>query len=106
MKFIYYNVSGGDMDLLQLITSLFGGNVDFSAFLPLINMLKSGNFDFNSILTLLQNEKILPIIKNFFNSFNNKSPTETVGQISGLSPIASIADKDIVFVLNRYLSCP
>ena len=93
------------MDLLQLITSLFGGNVDFSAFLPLINILKSGNFNINDLFTLLQNEKVLPLIKNLFSSFNNKSPTTEVGQASPLSPIASIADKDVVFVLNRYLSC-
>jgi hypothetical protein len=38
---------------------------------------------------------------------NNKSPTETVGQnVYGLNPIANVADKDIVYTLNKYLSQP
>ena len=93
------------MDLLRLITSFLGGDLNLNDFLPLINMIKSGSFNLNTILSILQDEKILPLVKGFFNSFNNRSPTNVVGQVSLLSPIAPIADKDIVFVLNRYLSC-
>ena len=49
----------------------------------------------------------MPVLKEIFSSFNMKSPTQTVGQnVYGLNPIANVADKDIIYTLNKYLGQP
>ena len=45
-------------------------------------------------------DKIAPIIKDFLS--DKKSPAAYAGESVGLNPIANVADKDIVYTLNKY----
>jgi hypothetical protein len=46
----------------------------------------------------------MPLLQEFFKS-QNKTPTDfSVGEECKLSPIAKIADKDIVYTLNKYFA--
>lgn len=73
------------MDLLQILSQLLKTDK--------IGELLGKNFDISTIINLMQN------------IFNKKeSPTEQVGQSYYLSPISNIADKDIIFALNKYFS--
>lgn len=70
---------------------------------PILELLKDNSFDIKATLKNLSPEKIAPIIKTFMNE-QSKSPRETYrGQGYGIAPIAKIADKDVVYTLNKYL---
>lgn len=92
------------MELLQFLLSFLSNGNNFESFSGLINALKENSFDLNSFLKNIDLKSILPILKDFIFNMQNKNPTEWVGQNEGLTPIANIADKDIVFALNKYLS--
>ena len=88
------------MEILQLLSSLLGGE-DFKKFEPFFELFKDGSFNLQKILQNLTPEKIEPI----FDAFKTqKNRTESVRQNFGLSPISNIADKEVVYCLNKYLS--
>lgn len=64
-----------------------------------LKSLLSGDVDFRTFLNGLTPEKLAPILRQAF-SVNNNSPSETHSE--GLTPIESIADKDIILALNEY----
>ena len=90
------------MDLLQTITEIiknFGSDEGIGG---LLNYLKQNDFDLKKILSNLDPEKIVPFISLFLNT---KGPEKTFPEPSRyLSPISSVADKDIVYALNQYFS--
>lgn len=94
------------MEILQFLLSFFSDQNNFDKFSGLINAFKENSFDLNSVLKNIDLKSVLPIIKELLFGMQNKSPTDLVGQGEGLTPIANIADKDIVFVLNKYLGQP
>ena len=103
MNVIYYNVSGEVMEILQFLLSFFLNNFKGGSLSPIFNLLKENSFDIKKLVQNLNPEVLAPIIKSFMElNKNEKSPTEFVGQGEGLKPIATIADKDIVYTLNRY----
>lgn len=105
MSVIYYNVSGGAMEILQFVLSLLNNKDSLEALKPILSLFNGNSFDLKNILSNLSIEKIAPIISLFMENFNkSKSPTESVGQGVGLKPICSIADKDIIESLNSHFS--
>ena len=105
MNFIYYNVSGVIMEILQFLLSFLLKEYGGEKLAPLINAFKDGNFNIQNLLSCLTPEMIAPILKFFTGDQNNKPcPQNFSGQGYGLNPIAQIADKDIVYTLNKYLS--
>jgi hypothetical protein len=106
MKVIHRIVCGESMEILQFLLSFFSDQNNFDKFSGLINAFKENSFDLNSVIKNIDLKTILPILKELFLGLQNKSPTEIVGQGEGLTPIANIADKNIVFVLNKYLGQP
>ena len=104
MSVIYYIVSGGGMEILQFLLNLLNGNSNLGVLAPIINLLKENSFDIKKTLNSLSPDTLAPIIKEFMSAQNNIRPTETVGRSEGLTPIANVADKDIVYTLNKYLS--
>ena len=73
----------------------------------LINLLSNGLNGNSPLAELLKNIDISGLTKILGTVFNNeqqKSPTESVGQDCHLNPIANIADKDIIYTLNKYYS--
>ncbi len=103
MNFIYYNVSGVVMEILQFLLSFFANEYGGGVLAPVLELLKQNSFDISKTLKNLNPEVLAPIAKEFFSSMNKKSPTEYSGRASGLSPVKNIADKEIIFALNRHL---
>lgn len=71
---------------------------------PIINLLKENNFNINSLLSPKVLSTIIPVVEQFLGFLNNKSPTDSVGRDNYLDPIAFVADREIVYTLNRYFS--
>ncbi len=103
MNFIYYNVSGVVMEILQFLLSFFASEYGNGVLAPVLELLKQNSFDISKTLKNLKPEVFAPIAKEFFSSMNKKSPTEYNGRANGLSPVKNIADKEIIFALNRHL---
>ena len=91
------------MDLLQLLTTLFGNDSFMSKLSPIIEHLRQNSFDIKKALASLNPEMLKPIVEDFMKNINNR-PAQSAERIDGLKPICNIADKDIIFVLNKYLS--
>ena len=91
------------MDLLQLLTTLFGDDKFNSLFSPIIELLRQNSFDIKKALASLSPEMLKPIVQEFIKNINNR-PAQSAERANGLKPISNIADKDIIFVLNKYLS--
>ena len=85
------------MNLLQLLTSILK-DLPFDL-TWVLNLLKENNFNLKSILNNLDLEKVLPIIMDFVNKKDFVKPKS-----SYLSPISSVADKEIIYTLNKYFS--
>ena len=80
------------MELLQLIISFLSEKFKDN---PVFNSLGQ-NFDFQNLLSNIDFEKLLPFLMQIINSRPNyEREFET-------KPIINIADKDIVYSLNRY----
>ena len=86
------------MDLLQLLTSLFGDDKFMGKLSPIIEHLRQNSFDIKKALASLNPEMLKPIIEEFMKNINNR-PANYAERIDGLKPISNIADKDIIFVL-------
>lgn len=102
MKDIYYIVSEEVMEILQVLLSLFSNGQNMQVIKDIFLLLKQNDFDIRKTILNLDSKTIEPIIEQFVKNINNR-PTETVGRYQGLTPISNIADKDIVYCLNKYL---
>ena len=91
------------MDLLQFILSLLGNDKIINLFAPIIELLKQNSFDIKKVLASLDPEMLKPIVQEFMNNINNR-PAQSAERTNGLKPISNLADKDIIFALNRYLA--
>jgi len=95
------------MDFLQSVFNLLGNNAE-----PLKNLLKllsDGSFDVKSLLGKLTPETLSQILSETLKSRPQSAENGTdenfdLSSPQGLSPIANLADKDVVFALNRYMS--
>lgn len=91
------------MEILQFLTAFFQNNQNLKLIIPIINVLRENNFDIKRALSSLTPEMIKPIIEQF-SVVMNSTPQSFNQKSQGLTPISNIADKDIVYSLNRYLS--
>jgi hypothetical protein len=92
------------MEILQFLIDFFIKELGEEKLAPVFNALKNNSFDLKSLLNPQMLATIMPIIQEFFQS-QNKTPTDfSVGEEFKLSPIALIADKDIVYTLNKYFT--
>ena len=94
---------GVGMEILQFLTAFFQNNQNLKLIIPIINVLRENNFDIKRALSSLTPEMIKPIIEQF-SVVMNSTPQGFNQKSQGLTPISNIADKDIVYSLNRYLS--
>ncbi len=91
------------MDVLQYILQSFSGNENLKKFAPVLELALKNGFDFKKIMQNLDVNAILPILSAFFNQpAATAAPAAAASQ--PLSAISTVADKDIVYCLNRYLS--
>ena len=91
------------MEILQFLTSFFQNNQNLKLITPIIEILRQNNFDIKRALSSLTPEMIKPIIEQF-SAVMSSAPNNLKQDNQGLAPISNIADKDIVYALNRYLS--
>jgi len=91
------------MDLLQFFSTLLGDQKFAGVFAPIIELLRQNSFDIKKVLASLNPEMLKPIIEEFMKNINNR-PAQSAERTDGLKPISNIADKDIIYVLNKYLS--
>ncbi len=89
------------MEILRFLISFFLKEYGGEKFAPLMNELSKNNFDLKSFLKNINLESIAPIISALFQNAKNR-PTESAERNYSLAPIAGIADKDIVYTLNKY----
>ena len=94
------------MEILQVLLSLFLNGEKGGAFAPVIKTIANNSFDLKKTLLSLTPEEIEPIINEFVKFSNKKSPTSGYSPSVGLDPIALIADKEIVYTLNKYFHEP
>lgn len=87
------------MEILQFLLSEFLKNGQNESLKPLFELLKDNSFDIKKVIKNLSPEIIAPFIQNF--TGQNKSRANA-RQFSGVTPIANIADRDIVYSLNKY----
>lgn len=92
------------MEILQFLLSFFSQELNGGKFAPLFELFRDNSFDLKKIIKNLNPEIIAPLVQEFMNFSKNNNPTATVGQTVGLSPIANIADKEIVYSLNKYFN--
>ncbi len=91
------------MDLLQILSEFLGKNTGAGAWKPVFDLLKENSFDIRRTLSSLTPEKAAPIIKAFLSSRPEPGKNSGAAPAYGTAPISNIADKDIVYALNRYM---
>ena len=89
------------MEILQVLLSLLLNGKNFESFAPILNAFKENDFDLKKVLESIDLKSLMPFITSFLND-KKQSPNVSVGQGFGLSPIAKIADKEIIYSLNQY----
>ena len=91
------------MEILQFLLFLFKDNALIKNLMPIFELLKANNFDLMSTLSQIDIEKLQPLIQELSTFFQSKSPASSTGLDNALSPILDLADKDIIFALNKAL---
>ena len=91
------------MEILQFLMTFFQNNQNLKLIAPIIEILRDNNFDIKKALSSLTPETIKPIVEQFSVAMNS-APNTFYEKSQGLTPISNIADKDIVYSLNKYLS--
>lgn len=93
------------MDITEIIKNLFSGT-NAETVLPIINLLRENSFDLKKVAQNLTPEKIIPVVQAFAAAKNASDEKNAPFQAEkgGVLTIANIADKEIVYCLNRYLS--
>ena len=91
------------MEILQFLLSSFLEQKNFKKFLPIFELLKENSFDIKTTVKNLNVQTVAPIIKEFINFNNNDNlHNEKDEKYYGTSPIIDIADKNIIWTLNRH----
>ena len=89
------------MEILRFLISFFLKEFGGEKLAPIIEEFSKNDFDLKKVLQNVNLESLAPIISAFTQNVKNR-PTETVERNYSLAPIAGIADKDIVYTLNKY----
>lgn len=94
------------MELIKILLSILGNDKIKQTILPLFSHLQNNDFDLKKAIECLTPEIVSPLISTFSELFTeqNKSPKEPSITPSGILPISNIADKDIIYNLNKLLS--
>ena len=90
------------MEILQLLLSFFLKDANIDKLKPIIELFSNNSFDLASIIKNL-NPEIIKTLMELFPTIENPT-TDVVGQEYGLTPIANVGDKEIVYTLNKYFN--
>ena len=91
------------MEILQFLLSSLLEQKNLKKLLPVFELLKQNSFDIKTTVQSLNLQTVAPIIKEFIN-FNNNDNNQNKGEEKyyGTSPIIDIADRNIIWTLNRH----
>ena len=89
------------MEIPEILKKLLSDN-NLSALLPFIKLLGENSFDIKKAIGSITPETLMNLGGEFLK--NNVPESSFKAEKNGVSPIANIADKDIVYILNRYVS--
>ena len=91
------------MEILRFLLSFLLKEVGAESLAPILEKLQNNNFDLKKTLQGLNLQTLAPIVSALMEfSANKNRPTENAERNYSLSPIAGIADKDIIYTLNKY----
>ncbi len=95
------------MEILKFLLSFFLEEYGGEKLMPIFNALKENSFDIKKTLQNINPETAAPILKSLFDGgfkgvFGNAEKSSPTGKTYGLEPISEIADKEIVYTLNKY----
>lgn len=90
------------MEISDIIKNLMSNN-NLSALVPVINLLRENSFDIKKTVSGITPETLIKLGGELLKN-GAPEPTFHETEKNGVSPIANIADKDIVYILNRYIS--
>ena len=95
------------MEIIKFLLSFFLEEYGGEKLAPVINALKENSFDIKKTLKNLDPEVAAPILKDLLGGglkemFNGGDKGFNAGKTYGLEPISEIADKEIVYTLNKY----
>lgn len=93
------------MDITDIIKNLLSGT-GAETVLPLINLLRENSFDLKKVAQNITPEKIIPVVQAFATakSASDEKTAPFGAKKGGALTIANVADKEIIYCLNRYLS--
>ncbi len=98
------------MEILKTLLSFFIKEEKFKNFAPVLELLSKNDFDLAKTLKNLNLDAVAPIIRAFMENFSganaqkNSPPDFSGGDVSHLNPIANLADKEIIYTLNKYFA--
>ena len=91
------------MDILNLI-KIFLSNENAQKILPIINLLRDNSFDLKKTFAALSPDTLSPILETFIKNGANNQDFYAETPQNGVTPIANVADSEIVYALNKYLN--
>jgi len=90
------------MEILDFILKNFLSGDAQEKFAPVFKTVTENGFDLGKIIKNLDISAILPLLDGLFSAKSAAPPkTETANP---LSPVSDVADRDIIFALNRYIA--
>ena len=92
------------MEILQFLISFFVKEYFGDKYAPILETFKNNSFDLKKVLSSLSPEVLTPILKDFLSGAKKESPASYNELSFGIEPIKNIADSEIVFLLNAFLS--
>ena len=96
-------MSGVKMDIIRLLKNLLS-NESVEALVPILELLRDNGFDLKRTINNISPEKLAPVIEKLFlkNTYGGNGFTAEA-KTGGVTPIAQVADSEIVYALNRYI---
>ena len=91
------------MDIAEFLKNFTDGK-NAQTIARLFDFLRENSFDIKKILGAITPETLLSAFK-YFDTFGKATPSGNPAAFAnGVAPVANVADKEIVYALNRYLN--
>lgn len=89
------------MQILDTLLSLLTSPDAKEKIAPILDAISKNNFNLAEVLKNIDITAVLPLVQSLF---SQKQQTPPPVNANPLSPVSDIADREIVFALNRYIS--
>ncbi len=92
------------MEILQFLINYLAKSKALDGIMPIFNLLKNNSFDLKRVLSSIKPENVVQLLEALLNNNAKKSPPKNEEPFYQLKPISNLADKQIVYTLNKYFS--